>query len=135
MTDFYVNASGAPVTPSMLTLVTIRSGLQWEMHPAQLFSIELGSISDVTIVKKEITEEEFKAIKFPETKHTLMGIPVVMKAEYPKTLVRLMYGDKEVTRIENLAVPSGFSSFNHEEQECERRKMETIGYRPPRKTV
>jgi hypothetical protein len=129
MNDFYVNAGGAAVTPALIDLVLMRSGMQWEMHPAQVFSLEMTALQNSTILEEEISGTWAERLKElgKKTQHTLMGIPVVTSMEYPKYLIRLMYNGEEVTRIENLAIPGGF--YDYKDVESERRKMEAIGFR------
>ena len=131
MNDFYLNASGAAVTPALIDLMLMRSGMQWEMHPAQVFSLEMTALQNYTILEEEVSGDWAERLKElgKKTQHTLMGIPVVIKEEYPKFLIRLMYNGEEVTRIENLAIPVGFCAWGEEEMQSERSKMEAIGYR------
>jgi len=129
MNDFYLNASGAAVTPALIDLMLMRSGMQWEMHPAQVFSLEMTALQNYTILEEEVSGDWAERLKElgKKTQHTLMGIPVVIKEEYPKFLIRLMYNGEEVTRIESLVIPGGF--YDYDEADSERRKMEAIGFR------
>jgi hypothetical protein len=132
LSDYYINAAGSLPTPNLFGLILMNSGLQWEMHPAQLFGLEALALERNTridiIVGKEVTGEEARELGL-DTKHTLMGIPIVPKQEYPMGLIRLMLNGKEVSRIEALAVPYGFGKFTEEECESERNKLAAIGYR------
>jgi hypothetical protein len=132
MNDFYVNAAGAAIAPQLIDLILMRSGLQWEMHPAQVHSLEMQAFRNVTVVTatKEGIEDTQK-IPFPETKHTLMGLPVAIKYDYPMNLIRLMFNGEEITRIEFLAVPCGFENYLDFDKHCEdeRQKMQKIGLR------
>jgi hypothetical protein len=129
MQDFYVNAGGARVALGLINLLLIRSGMQWEMHPAQVFSLEMNAFQNSTILEEEISGDWAERLKElgKKTQHTLMGIPLVTSMEYPMSLIRLMYNGEEVTRIEALAIPGGF--YGYEDGESERRKMEAIGFR------
>lgn len=132
MNDFYVNANGGLPTPNLFNLILMRSGLQWEMHSAQLYGLEMLALERSTridyIAGKEVTGEEAKELG-PETKLTLMGIPVITSQDYPKGLIRLMYEGKEVSRIEHIAIPCGFADYSEKETQSEREKMAAIGYR------
>jgi hypothetical protein len=67
-----------------------------------------------------------------QTNITLMGLPVIIdNARYPKSLVRLMSGDKELSRIEALAIPCGFmddDDYTEEGQQREREKFRKLTY-------
>ena len=132
MNDFYLNMCGAPVTQAAIGLILMRSGLQWEMHPAQVFSLEVQAMQVNTkfTTHSEADEDRFKEL-LAETKHTLMGIPVVLKQDYPLSLIRLMYEGREVSRIEALAVPIGFCDYPVGDPEDleEKKKWEKIGFR------
>jgi hypothetical protein len=134
--DFYLNMSGAMIAPGNIDLLLMRSGLQWEMHPAQVFALELRAIEMGTQVYIEYDEtkpfdiEDTKEL-FKPTPHTLMGIPVVLKQNYPMSLIRLMYEGREISRIENAAIPYGWADLaNYDEwQKSEVEKFQKIGLR------
>ena len=128
MNDFYLNASGAAITPFLVELLLMRSGLQWEMHLAQALSLELTALRlCTTIEQKEASTVELG----PKTQFTLMGIPITTSEDYPRSLIRLMHNGEEVTRIENLGIPIGFEDFANYDAYVisEREKMNKIGYR------
>jgi len=131
MNDFYVNACGTCITPALIHILLVRSGLQWEMHPAQIHSLEMQELRATVEVAEELAEDNPEHSKelMPSTGITLCGIIVNPKEEYPKHLIRLMYNGEEVTRIDNLAIPVGFCAWGEEETQSERSKMEAIGYR------
>jgi hypothetical protein len=134
LSSFYFNAAGAMPTQAMLNLLLMRSGLRWEMHPAQLYGLEMLALEARTrfVVEKEHKAEVQRTKElFKETKYTLMGLPVVLKQDYPMSLIRLMLNGEEVTRVECLAVPAGFwNPLTYEElDKGEREKLEKIGYR------
>lgn len=132
-TDFYINAAGARIAPELIEILIMRSGLQWEMHPAQVFSLEMQALNNVTVLKGESKEVDVQKMRelLPETKHTLMGIPIILKSYYPMNLIRLMFNGEEVTRIEALAVPCGFCNYADYDKHCkdEQEKLAKIGYR------
>jgi hypothetical protein len=130
MNDFYINASGGTPSPNLLALAVMRSGLQWEMHPAQVFGLERLAFERSTRLDSTFSTTTTVDIMKKHTEKTLMGIPVIQKADYPLNLIRLMYEGEEVTRIECLAVPYGFGDLSEAEQESERNKFLAIGMRP-----
>ena len=83
-------------------------------NPAQLFSIEVQSVfldREISTVSAEVPEEETTELLKRELKHTLMGIPVALRSDYPKGWIRLYSGNKLVAYIENLAIPAAYCSY------------------------
>ena len=131
MTEFYLNVNNAAVSPALVGLLLMRSGLQWEMHPAQEFSLEMMALR---LLVQETVKADFSLPKTElghKTQFTLMGIPIFATEDYPMNLIRLMYNGEEVTRMENVAIPTGFENFSdydaHVASELE--KMRKIGHR------
>ncbi len=118
-----LNMCGAIITPAVVLAALLKSGLRWEMHQAQVFSVERSSL-DSTVLEIDIASEQAKELMpHVQPSVTLMGIPVkIDNANYPKGLIRLMHGDVELSRIENLAIPGGF--VDEEEYTEEGRKRE-----------
>ena len=89
-------ASGCDLNRRFLHIALLKSGLSWEIHPAQFLMLELyPAIEGTTELAKP-------------TQYTLMGIPVVVKNDTSMSVIRLMYNDKEIYRIDALAIPVGF---------------------------
>ena len=125
-TKFYLNASGASVTHHILFLILLRSGISWEMHPAQLFAIEKQAMNFTMNSPVEVAESTVTAHKEigPECKYTLCGLPIKLRQDYPMSLIRLMLNDKELTRIEALGIPLLFC--NGADLQNEREKFQKI---------
>jgi hypothetical protein len=106
---FGINMSGACITFAVLLRVFQAADLRWEMHFNQLFSIEIQSMfmDTPTSVETNFTEEATTELFKKKTTYTLMGIPVMLRSDYPETWIRLYMGKKLVAYIENLAVPVG----------------------------
>ena len=105
-----LNVCGAAINHATVLAALAKSNLHWEMHQAQVYSLEMAMFiesSEVTaVVSEDMTRE---LLSRPQTNITLMGLPVIIDNErYPKGLVRLMSGDTELSRIEALAIPSVF---------------------------
>ncbi len=117
-----LNMCNMAVTPAAVLAALLKSGLHWEMHQAQVFSLETSAL--MTVLETEITSEHAKELmSHIHPSVTLMGIPVKIDNErYPKGLIRLMLGDTELSRLECLAVPCGF--VDEEEYTEEGRKRE-----------
>jgi hypothetical protein len=128
--NFYLNAGCACITPALIALLMMRTGLRWEMHPAQVCGLQMQTLKlEATVENVTALDPQKFAELMPHTMGvTLMGLPVHIKEEYSMSLVRLMYKDEEVSRIEALAIPCGFMKGSDEDLEVERKKMETIGY-------
>lgn len=106
---FGMNMGGATVNFASLLRVFQAADLRWEMHSAQLFSIELISTfleAPVTVVETEVKAEDVPTELLKKTKYTLLGVPVLLRQDYPKTWIRLYAGTKLVGYLENLAIPS-----------------------------
>lgn len=106
-----VNMSGAAINFAVLLRVFHAADLRWEMHPAQLFSIELISTfleESVTVVETEVKAEDVPTELMKNPKYTLLGVPVLLRQDYPKTWIRLYAGTKLVGYLENLAIPSAY---------------------------
>ena len=124
-----INACSASISPAILLAVLAKSNLHWEMHQAQVYALESLSFSGpVEVVESEETKEIF----LHQTNITLLGIPVKVDNEnYPKGLIRLMSGDKEIARVEMLGVPGVFFSeddFTEEGMKREREKFAKLTY-------
>jgi len=108
-------ASGA-VTKAAILSVLLNVNIHWQMHPAQLFSLEIQTVdwsqSPVT-VEQCIADEEDKLVCeiIPATKYTLCGLPIEINEGVPESWIRLMQGNKEIARIDSLAVPCAFSGW------------------------
>lgn len=110
-----INMNGGAVTFAVLLRLFRAADLRWEMHPAQLFSIEVQSTfldGAATAVSAEVPEEETTELLKRELKHTLMGIPVALRSDYPKGWIRLYSGNKLVAYMENLAVPAAYIGYS-----------------------
>jgi hypothetical protein len=86
-----------------------QSGMRWEMHPAQLFSLEmLYTMKDPVGFERLVKEEKDKLMceLIPATRYTMCGIPILVREDVPRGWIRLMFENKEIVRLEALAVPS-----------------------------
>jgi hypothetical protein len=111
---FGINMCGSAVTFAALLRLFRAAGLRWEMHPAQLFSVEMQSSfldSTATAVSTVVPEEEATELLKVGLKHTLMGIPVALRPDYPERWIRLYSGNKLVAYMESLAIPAEFGSY------------------------
>jgi hypothetical protein len=103
-----LNMNGSAINFAVLLRAFHAANLRWEVHPAQLFSVELHStfLDPETIqeVSTEVSEGETELLN-REIKHTLMGIPITLREDYPNTWIRLYAGDKLIAYLENLSVP------------------------------
>ena len=127
-----INSNGCAVTPALILATLVKSDLHWEMHHAQMLSLEIQRFNAVYEIKGEVPEGmEQELMGRTHTNVTLMGLPVIIDNEhYPKSLIRLMWGDREVARIEALAVPSAFPGLPDFdlEQKSEREKFLKLTY-------
>jgi hypothetical protein len=116
-----INANSAPVTPALIMVALLKSDLHWEMHMAQLYSLETQALAFTTepiVLESEVKEVPQDVFNNIRTEVTLLGLPVRIDNEvYPKGLIRLMHGNKELYRIECLAIPTGFGNYNDWEAE------------------
>ena len=97
-----LNVCGAAINHATVLAALAKSNLHWEMHQAQVYSLEMAMFiesSEVTaVVSEDMTRE---LLSRPQTNITLMGLPVIIDNErYPKGLVRLMSGDTELAHRE-----------------------------------
>jgi len=128
-----INCCGASISPAIVFAALMKSGLHWEMHMAQQYAMESLALDTPVVLETEVTDETAREImSHVQTNATLMGIPVVVDNErYPKSLVRLMAGDIELSRIELLAVPGAFmgqSDYTEEGLQRERDKFAKLTY-------
>lgn|SRR6202521_1137249 len=110
---FILNMSGAAINMAALLRIFRATNLRWEMHPAQLFSIEIVSTfikETVSVVETEVKLEDVPKELLKPMNYTLLGIPIAVREDYPKGWIRLYAGDKLVGAIENLAIPSVYGS-------------------------
>jgi len=122
-----INASSGPINYAIIMAALLKSGFHWEMHSAQLMSLECLAFKSITTVTSEVTADT-KEIFVHTTKNTLMGLPITIDDEkYPKSLIRLMHEEREVCRIEYLAIPWAYCY--DEDPEAERRKFEGLSYK------
>src|ERR1035437_2101262 len=127
-----LNTCGASITHAVVLAALAKSNLHWEMHQAQVFALECLTFSTPpTVVESECNEDTARELlSRPLTNITLMGLPVIIDNErYPKSLVRLMSGDTELSLLECLAVPNAFAEYGEEETERERRKFAKLTYK------
>ena len=127
----YINANGGAITHALVLAALAKSNLHWEMHHAMVYALECMVFMEepVTLVS-EIAGEAKELFSRPQTV-TLLGLPVVIdNVRYPKGLIRLMSGDKELTRIENLAIPSVFCNYGDwaAEEKSEREKFQNLTF-------
>ena len=127
----YINANGGAITHALVLAALAKSNLHWEMHPAMVYALECMVFMEepVTLVS-EIAGEAKELFSRPQTV-TLLGLPVVIdNVRYPKGLIRLMSGDKELTRIEALAIPSVFCNYGDwaAEEKSEREKFQNLTF-------
>ena len=129
-----LNAYGMAIYPAMLLALFSKSELHWEMHSAQLFSLEIAALQCVpttVVMSEEKKSTDIELLPLHTTAVTLLGFPVkIDNDKYPKNLVRLMWGDREVGRIEGLAVPAaypGLPDFDLE-QKVEKEKFQKLTY-------
>ncbi len=108
--DNYIHCNDAAINRSTVLAALAQSNLHWEMHQAQVYALECqvlqeGFTEGFTELTGEISEDLSREIfSRPKTQVTLMGLPVFIdNANYPKSLVRLMSGDKELSRLECLS--------------------------------
>jgi hypothetical protein len=129
----YINANGGAITHALVLAALAKSNLHWEMHHAMVYALEcMVFMAEPTVLETVTTEDMARELlSRPQTNITLMGLPVIIDNErYPKGLVRLMSGDRELTRIEALAVPSAFCNYSDWAAEVlsEREKFENLTY-------
>lgn len=105
-----INSNGCSINLALLLAALAKAELHWEMSRAQLFALDLmaGASGSITITS-EVSAEMPKEFISPCPVHTLLGIDVKVNNDYPETLIRLMWGDREISRIEALAVPAAMS--------------------------
>lgn len=115
--DVHFNMCGGAITPSVIKGALIKTGLHWEMHPAQLFSLEINSLfaegkEQAVWEKIEEKGDELLCELIPHTKYTLCGLPVVPRADYPEGWIDLVDTKKHtLIHIDNCAVPSVFGDW------------------------
>ena len=132
--DNYINVNGGAITHALVLAALAKSDLHWEMHHAMLYALECMAFVEEPTVLKAVTTKDMtrELLSRPQTSITLMGLPVVIDNErYPKGLIRLMSGDKELSRIEALAIPCGFmddDDYTEEGMQREREKFEKLTY-------
>jgi hypothetical protein len=131
--DNYINANNGVISHTLVLAALAKSNLHWEMHHAQVYALEVLTFNAPPMtIESEVTEEVAKELfSRPQTNITLMGLPVIIDNErYPKGLVRLMSGDRELMRIEALAVPSAFCNYSDwaAEELSEREKFEKLTF-------
>jgi len=128
-----INANGTPINLSLLLSSVAKSDLHWEMHRAQLHALDLLTYMQKTELELEAKENTLSVkVPVPEhLSHTLMGMEIVTHEYYPRSLIRLMHGDREVARIEHLGVPAamGYSGPDYEaDQKSEAKKFQDLTY-------
>jgi hypothetical protein len=130
----YINANGGAITHALVLAALAKSNLHWEMHHAMVYALEcMVFMAEPTVLETVTTEDMTRELlSRPQTNITLMGLPVIIDNErYPKGLVRLMSGDRELMRIEALAIPCGFmddDDYTEEGQQREREKFRKLTY-------
>ncbi len=127
---FGLNMCSAAVNVAALLRLFQAADLRWEMHPAQLFSVQIqGSfLEGSTEVTAEHTAEEIKELIPREIKYTLFGIPVQVRKDYPESWIRLYMGKKLIGYMENLAIPTAYSNYpegwqTHEDLERDKARI------------
>ena len=125
-----IHANNMEITRAIVLAALAKSNLHWEMHHAQVYALEcqvfIESSEVIAMVSDDLSRE---IMDRPQTNVTLMGLPVIIDNERcPKGLVRLMSGDTELARIENLAIPNAFAEYGDAEVERERRKFAKLTY-------
>lgn len=102
-----ISANGCSVNFSLFLAVLAKSDLHWEMHRAQLHALDLLTYmnSDSTVVVKSKNPLNIEMPVLKNLTHTLMGIDIRVNNKYPRSLIRLMWGDREIARLESLSVP------------------------------
>ena len=110
---FSLNMCGAAVNFAVLLRMFRAAELRWEMHPAQLFSIEAQSnwLENATEVSTEVKLEDVPKELLKATKYTILGVPVTIREDYPEGWIRLYSGNKLVAYMENLAIPAAYGSY------------------------
>lgn len=90
-----INANAMALTPQLPLALLERTNLHWEMHRAQVFALEVCDFStgSLTTANKEASKE------FLKVQYTMGGLPITVREDYPKSLLRLMQGDTELGRI------------------------------------
>lgn len=120
---FGLNMRGSAINFAVLLRMFQASNLRWEMNYAQVFSIEIQSvfIDPPVVLETETPSEQVKELFKKDIKHTLLGVPVKLRDDYPEGWIRLYAGDKLVAYATNLAIPATFSSHvdweAHEQRE------------------
>ena len=104
-----INATNAPLTPAMLQLALVKSGLKWKMNIAQLLSIEYNSYMNG--LTDEVSQVTKNLELMRETAHTLYGLPIEVDNSQPVGWVILCLGEEHIFKIEALAVPNGFDEI------------------------
>jgi len=112
---FILNMTAGAINYAAIWATLAQCGLKWEMHPAQVFSLQVQhEIQNPVVLEQIIKEEDDKLMceMIPATKLTVCGIPVYVREDMPRGWIRLMHGNKEIARIENIAVPSVYVRYD-----------------------
>lgn len=102
----FVNAAGAGIVPHLILLALTKSGIHWNMHPAQRLSLENLALYHTVTINREVSEQVEK-ISVSPIPNTLCGIPYVLDDTLDRGWIELRQGGEILARIENLAYPAG----------------------------
>lgn len=133
------NLGAGAITPSVIMGALIKTGLHWEMSPAQIFSLEINSLYSegkyqAIEEKLEDREDSLLCEIIPRQRYTLCGLPVSVRADYPEGWVSFVDKDgRELIRFNNCAIPSSFADWQNFDahQKNEERKAEAICHARP----
>ena len=101
-------ASGCIITQSILTAAIAHSGLHWRMRFAQIAALEMNILQKVTTKVQVCSKNTFKELLKKPISYTLLDLPVRLDENMPATQISLYEEDRELYRIEALAIPIGF---------------------------
>lgn len=112
----HLNMNGCAV--NFAALVRMFHTMEWHMSPAQLFSVQIQSVlmENTVEITTDVPPEAAEELLKHEIKHTLLGIPVIIRKDYPECWIRLYAGNKLLGHIDGLAIPSLYSNYKEDWQ-------------------
>jgi len=109
MHENFVNACGSAVTQHILTYAISHSKLHWAMRFAQVAALEMDGLRKFSVIETDMNTDLVKELMEKPVSFTLMGLPVRIDEKMYPSQISLYEGEREIVRIENLAIPSGFA--------------------------
>lgn len=103
LADYHMHMCGSVISPDVILRSVLALEIQWEMHPAQLLSLQIQNFKDPVVQETEAPIEIAHKTTF-----TLLGIPITVREDYPMSLIRLMKGSHPVAHIDGLAIPIAY---------------------------